>query len=218
MAKEYLRRFSIMVIGLAIYGLGNAFGVLAGPAGTHAWGTLNIGVGKVFGVSYGTASFLISLVIIVVDLIGRGKLGFGTILNIFVISVFSDLWISLFRLIPPPENMLIGAVYSLVGQGITAFATVLYMSPALGAGPRDTFMIIIGKKFPKLPIGIVKFGIELFVLAVGVLLGAPFSIGTILAMALQSALFQLACRVCRFEPRSVNHEDVIATLKRFRGG
>ncbi|MBP5744560.1 MAG: hypothetical protein J6W44_06610 [Oscillospiraceae bacterium] len=216
LAKEYLRRFAVMCLGLVVYGLGNAFGVLAGSAGTNAWGTLNIGVSKFFGFSYGTASLVIGLAIIVIDLIGRGKIGFGSILNIFIISVISDTWIRLIRVLPPPGNMAAGVGYSLIAQVIIAFATVLYMSPALGAGPRDTLMILIGKKLPKVPIGAVKFGIEVFALLAGVLLGAPFGLGTVLAMALQASIFQLACRICRFEPRSVKHEDVLDTIRRFR--
>ena len=206
-----------MCLGLVVYGLGNAFGVLAGSAGTNAWGTLNIGVSKLLGFSYGTASLVIGLAIIVIDLIGRGKIGFGSILNIFIISVISDTWIRLIRFLPPPGNMLAGVGYSLIAQVIIAFATVLYMSPALGAGPRDTLMILVGKKLPNIHIGIVKFGIEVFALAAGVLLGAPFGVGTVLAMALQASFFQFACRVCRFEPRSVNHEDVLDTIRRIRG-
>ena len=206
-----------MCLGLVVYGLGNAFGVLAGSAGTNAWGTLNIGVSKLLGFSYGTASLVIGLAIIVIDLIGRGKIGFGSILNIFIISVISDTWIRLIRFLPPPSNMLAGVGYSLIAQVIIAFATVLYMSPALGAGPRDTLMILVGKKLPNIPIGVVKFGIEVFALAAGVLLGAPFGVGTVLAMALQASFFQFACRVCRFEPRSVNHEDVLDTIRRIRG-
>ena len=196
-----------MCLGLVVYGLGNAFGVLAGSAGTNAWGTLNIGVSKLLGFSYGTASLVI----------GRGKIGFGSILNIFIISVISDTWIRLIRFLPPPGNMLAGVGYSLIAQVIIAFATVLYMSPALGAGPRDTLMILVGKKLPNIPIGVVKFGIEVFALAAGVLLGAPFGLGTVLSMALQASFFQFACRICRFEPRRVKHEDVLDTIRRIRG-
>ena len=217
LAKEYLRRFAVMCLGLVVYGLGNAFGVLAGSAGTNAWGTLNIGVSKLLGFSYGTASLVIGLAIIVIDLIGRGKIGFGSILNIFIISVISDTWIRLIRFLPPPGNMLAGVGYSLIAQVIIAFATVLYMSPALGAGPRDTLMILVGKKLPNIPIGVVKFGIEVFALAAGVLLGAPFGFGTVLSMALQASFFQFACRICRFEPRRVKHEDVLDTIRRIRG-
>ncbi len=218
MIKEYLRRFSVCITGLALYGLGNAFGVLAGSAGTNAWNTLNIGLADRLGFSFGVANFIISLIIIVVAIIGKGKIGLGTVLNILLIPVFSDLWIRLFGLLPSPGSMAAGVVCTLIGQFVLSFATVCYMSPALGCGPRDTLMVILGKKLPKIPIGAVKFGIEVVVLAVGVLLGAPFGIGTVLVMALQASIFQLVCKICRFEPRSLNHESIPDTLRRIGGG
>ena len=218
MFKEYFKRVAVCVTGLALYGLGNAFGVLAGSAGTNAWNTLNIGLSNIFGFSFGTANLVISLVVIVAAIIGKGKIGFGTILNILIIPVFSDLWIKVFGLLPAPGSMAAGVVCTLIGQFVLSFATVLYMSPALGCGPRDTLMVILGKKLPKIPIGAVKFGIEVIVLAIGVLLGAPFGIGTVLVMALQASIFQLVCKICRFEPRRLNHEDVFDTVRRIRNG
>jgi hypothetical protein len=35
-------------------------------------------------------------------------------------------------------------------------------------------------------------------------------------MALQAGMFQLACRICRFEPRTVKHEGFSDTLARLR--
>ena len=216
MLKEYTRRFGVCIAGLALYGLGNAFGVLAGSAGTNAWNTLSIGVSDRLGISFGTASFVISLAIILIDLIGKGKIGFGTILNVFVISVFSDLWIRVLAVLPAPSGMITGTLYTLLGQMISSVSTVIYMRPALGCGPRDTLMVLVGNRFPRAPIGAVKFAIEVVALLVGVLLGAPFGLGTVLVMALQASLFQLCCRLFRFEPRSLVHEDVLDTLRRIR--
>ncbi len=218
MFKEYSKRFAICVLGLALYGLGNACGVMAGAAGTNAWNTLTIGLTDSFGISFGMGSFIISLAVILIDIIGKGKIGFGTLLNAVVVSLFTDVFVALFRLLPSSGSIAVGVVYSLLGQVILSFAMVLYMIPALGCGPRDTLMVIVGKKFPKAPIGAAKFGIDVFALAIGVLLGAPFGVGTVLVMALQAGIFQFACRVCRFEPRSVNHEDVADTVRRIRNG
>ena len=214
MIKEYPKRFAVCISGLALYGLGNALGVLAGAAGTNAWNTFNIGLSNILGISFGTANLIISVIVIAVDLIGKGKIGLGTILNILLIPVFSDLWIKVFSFLPSPSSMAVGIFCTLLGQLVLSFATILYMSPALGCGPRDTLMVILGKKLPKLPIGAVKFGIEALVLVIGVLLGAPFGVGTVLVMALQAGIFQFVCRLCRFEPRSLNHESILDTIRR----
>jgi len=215
---DYLKRLFICCLGLSLFALGNFFGVMSGSAGTNAWNTLALGMSGFSGMSFGTATFLVSLAIIILDIIGRGKLGIGTVLNVIIISAFSDVFLNIITFIPQAPNPVWGVIYTLLGQTIISFATILYMKAALGCGPRDTLMIIIGKKFPKAPIGIVKFGIEVAALLVGILLGAPFGLGTVLVMALQASIFQLACRICRYEPRNVVHEDFIDTFNRIKKG
>lgn len=217
MAKEYAKRLTVCILGLALFGLGNLFGVLAGSAGTNAWNTLALGISDQTGISFGTATFAVSLIIILIDLFGKGKLGFGTVLNVILISAFSDLFLNWFRFIPAASGAWAGVAYTLLGQTILSFATIVYMSPGLGCGPRDTLMILIGQKVPRAPIGAVKFGIEIAALFTGFLLGAPVGVGTLLVMALQAGIFQFACKVTRYEPRQVRHEDVTDTLKRVTG-
>ncbi len=217
MLKEYTKRLVFCVLSLALYGLGCFLGVKAGGVGTNAWNTLALGLSETFGLTFGTGTFLISLLIIVIDLVGRGKLGFGTILNVILIPVFSDCLIALFSFLPNASNPVAGVLCTLAGQVVIAFATILYMSPALGCGPRDTLMIIIGKKVPSIPIGVVKFCIEIAVLLIGFLMGAPFGIGTVLVLLLQASIFQLVCRIVRYEPRSIEHEDVLDTCRRILG-
>ena len=217
MTKQYVKRFAICILGLVLYGLGSACGVIAGDAGTNSWNTLSIGFTEVFHISFGTATLLISLAVIVIDVIGKGKIGFGTILNILIIAFSSDLWIQVLRALPIGNGGFAGILWTLAGQVISSFATVIYMLPELGCGPRDTLMVIIGRRLPKVPIGAVKFLIEAIVLVIGILMGAPFGIGTVLIMLLQASIFQLCCRICRFEPRSLQHEDVPETLRKLSG-
>ena len=211
--KGYGKRIALCICGLLLYALGNFFGVIAGSAGTNAWNTLSIGLSGSLNISFGTASFAISLAIIVVDLVFKGKLGLGTVMNVVLISIFSDWMLAAFTFLPAAEGGVLGVVYTLIGQVVLGFATILYMTPGLGCGPRDTLMLIIGKKFPKAPIGGVKFGIEVCVLVIGVIMGAPFGIGTVLVMALQASIFQAVCRIARYEPRDIRHEDLAETVR-----
>lgn len=217
LAAEYTRRLIVCVIGLFVYAFGTCLGVKAGSVGTNAWSTLNMGFMNVFGMSLGTATLVTGIIIILIDLLGKGKLGFGTFLNWMLISLFCDVIMKLTEFLPAPGSIAGGLAYTLSGQIIVSFATILYMKAELGCGPRDTLMVIIGRLVPKVPIGAVKFCIELVVLGIGYLMKAPVGIGTLLVMLLQSGLFQLACKVCRFEPRDIHHEDIPETLKRISG-
>ena len=217
MFKEYCRRLIICLIGLALYALGNFFGVLAGSAGTNGWNTMALGLTNTTGMSFGTSVFVIGIAILVIDFFGKGKLGVGTFLNVLVISRLSDVFLDILSFIPDPPNVVVGVFYTLLGQLIIAFATVVYMGTGLGAGPRDTLMVIVSKKTPRIPVGMVKFILEMLALGSGVLMGAAFGIGTVLVIALQASFFQFACFICRFEPRDVVNEDLLDTWRRITG-
>ena len=216
MVKEYAKRVLICFTGLALCGLACALGVKAGDVGTNAWNTLALGIQNKTSLSFGTASFVVSLTIVIIDLLGKGRLGFGSLLNVIFVAYFSDFWLGHLEFLPTADNMALGLVYTLAGQFLMAFATLLYMIPALGCGPRDTLMVLLGKKVPKVPIGAVRFCIETAALGVGLLLGAPFGLGTVLIMALQASIFQLACRVTNIEPRNIVHEDFAGTFRRIQ--
>jgi len=211
--QSYLKRILVCVISLAMYGFGNFLGVKAGSAGTNAWSTLALGIADLFGTSYGTGTLMISVVIIIIDIIGKGKIGIGSVLNALLVPFFAEVFLTLTQTIPNATNPVLGALLSLAGQAAISFATIFYMLPALGAGPRDTLMLIVGNKLPRFPIGIVKFVVEAMVLVVGVLLGAPFGLGTVLVIVLQASMFQMACRIMKYEPRSVVHEDLMDTWR-----
>ncbi len=214
MTREYFRRIIICIAGLVLYALGNFFGVVAGPAGTNGWNTLALGLSNTTGLSFGSCVFVIGIVLLIIDYFGKGKLGLGTFMNVFFISWMSDVFLKILTFIPPAPNMTVGVIYTLLGQMIIAFATVIYMKPGLGAGPRDTLMVITGRLVPNVPIGVVKFVLEIAALLAGVVMGAAFGIGTVLVIALQASFFQFACRVCRFEPRDVKNEDLADTFRR----
>lgn len=217
MRKEYIRRFLLCALGLACFSVGNVFGVHAGSAGTNAWNTLALGISGTTSLSFGTVTLLVSVLVIVIDVIFKGRIGFGTLMNALLISWFSDLLLGIFDFLPYAQNQFIGAALTIIGQTIISFSTILYMWPGLGCGPRDTLMVIIGKRFPKAPIGFIKFCMELVVLLIGVLLGAPFGLGTVLIMALQATIFQFASRICHYDPRNFVHEDILDTIRRITG-
>lgn len=216
MLKDYCKRLVICVCGLALFSLGSYFGVLAGSAGTNGWNTMALGLSNVTGMSFGTGVFVIGIAILIIDFLGKGKLGLGTLLNVLIIPMLSDFFLRVLTFIPDPPNVAVGIFYTLLGQMIIAFATVVYMSPGLGAGPRDTLMVILSKAFPKVPVGLIKFILEMFALVSGVLMGAAFGLGTVLVITLQASFFQFACYVCKFVPREVVNEDFADTWRKLR--
>lgn len=115
-----------------------------------------------------------------------------------------------------------GAIALRIGlfvAGILIFCLgqLMVQSMAMGAGPRDTLVLGLGRKVPKVPIGAVTWGMLALVFAIGLLLGGPVGLGTIGAVFGMSLGQQLMCRIFHFEPRAVRHENAIETLHSVRG-
>ena len=83
-------------------------------------------------------------------------------------------------MIPYMQKFFPGVLMLIAGQILSCIASYLYISVGLGAGPRDSLMIGLGKKFPNTPIGIVRGSIEATVLLIGWLLGAKVGLGTVI--------------------------------------
>ena len=216
MVKEYTRRLLTCFVGVMLCGMACSLGAMAGSVGTNAWNTLAIGIQNHTGLTFGRASLIVSITILLIDIVGRGKLGLGTVINVFFTAYFSDFFLAVLDFLPAADSWGLGLVYTLTGQVMLSFATLMYMAPGLGAGPRDTLMVLVGKKMPRVPIGMARFTIEMAALLAGLVLGAPFGIGTVLIVALQASIFQLACKVTKIEPRVIVQEDFAATFRRIR--
>ena len=217
MASEYFKRWCVCMIGLLMCGTGSYFTVQASAVGIGAWETFQTGLSLSTGILYGNCTVMVSFAIILVDLLLKGKIGIGTLCNAVIIGKTVDFWHLVFDFLSPAQSLPVGLIYLLSGQLLNAFGSYLYMKPALGCGPRDTLMVILAQRFPKVNIGIVRFCMELCVFFAGVLMGAPYGWGTVFAMAITSFIMQAVFKLCRFRARDVRHENLADTVRRIRG-
>ncbi len=106
----------------------------------------------------------------------------------------------------------------LTGFVFMALGMFIYMKAAQGCGPRDSLLIGIGKRLPRVPIGVVEILLWAAVLLAGWLLGGPVGIGTLISTLGAGAVMQLVYSLLRFEPREIRHRDLAETMRILRGG
>ena len=217
MGKEYLKRWIKCMLGLALCGTGMYFTVQAVSIGIAGWETFQTGLSMRTGLQFGTCTVIVSFCVIVIDILLRGKIGIGTFCNAVMIGKTVDFWHTFCDFLPQAQSVPVGFLYILIGQTIIAFGYVIYMKPALGCGPGDTLMVELGRRFPKVNIGIVRFCIEICVLLIGVLLGAPFGWGTVFTITCSSYIMQAVFKLRHFRARDVQHEDLRDTYLRLKG-
>lgn len=164
-----------LVVGLFLYGV--ALGLMVrGGIGVSPWDVLALGVAGQSGLGYGIVTNLVAVVVLLLWIPLRQRVGLGTLLNALLIGPSADLTLAV---IPAPPSIWVGAPMFLLGLVLLAFATGLYISANFGPGPRDGLMTGLVRR-TGWSVWIVRTLIEGSVLVVGFVLGGPVGVGTVL--------------------------------------
>lgn len=202
--------------GLLVFSLGVHLTIFAN-IGVAPWDCLGMGIAAHTPLNYGLAMTCTSVVILFIDLAMHERIGYGTIIDALLTGNFVQFFNDLNPL-PLNYNLLAGVCLMLVGFVFMAVGMWIYMRAAQGCGPRDALLVGLGKRFPKVPIGVVQIVLWVAVTAVGWLLGGPVGVGTLLSAFGAGAVTQLVYHVLHFEPRDVEHRDVIEVNRQLAAG
>lgn len=177
MTKTDRWRWTFYLVGLVIMALGITMTIKGYKLGIGPWDVFHVGLYNRFGLSIGTWSIITGLVIIGGTAIVLKELPkIGTWLNMILLGIFIDIfnW-----LIPNVEHLFFQTIVFIVGLVIVSYGIGVYMCPNIGAGPRDSLMLVFVEKFG-FSIKRVRTTIEVIVAICGWLLGGPVGFGTVL--------------------------------------
>lgn len=210
--KKMIPRILRILLGLFLYSMGTYLGIQAN-VGLGAWEAFGTGVSAHTGISYGNVTILTGLVILGLDVLLGEKIGLATILNTLLIGTFVDV-LNGMNLVPKLTGFMPGVLLLLGGQVLICLGVYFYVGVGYGAGPRDSLMIALGKRMPRVPIGVVRGAVEGSALLAGLLLGAKAGIGTVISVFGISFLMQSTFRLLHFDVKAVQHESVMQTLRK----
>ncbi|MFJ9078664.1 YitT family protein [Streptomyces sp. NPDC102278] len=174
-APRKARRIPQLLFGLVGYGAAVMLLVQSG-LGAAGWSVLAEGVATSLGISFGCATNSISLLVLLAWIPLRELPGLGTLLNVAIVGFAAD---ATAAVLPHPQGA--SAEFGCLALGLVALAffDALYLGAQFGAGPRDGIMTGLVRR-TRLPIAVVRTGIEVVVVGVGWLLGGTVGIGTVL--------------------------------------
>ncbi|MFJ9521053.1 YitT family protein [Kitasatospora sp. NPDC101801] len=185
------RRLPQLLFGLWLYGTSLGVMVRAG-LGVNPWDVLNQGMVHHFGLTIGNWVTIIGALVLLLWIPLRQVPGIGTVGNVLILGVAMDLTLGV---LDTPGNW--PARIALLAGGIllNGLATGLYIGARLGPGPRDGLMTGLQRRTGR-SVRLIRTGIELTVLAVGVLLGGTVGVGTVAYALAIGPLAQFFLRWC----------------------
>ncbi len=149
--------------------------MIASGAGVSPWTVLAQGVARHLGTSIGTATFAVSILVLLTWIPLRQRPGIGTILNTVIIAATIELVLP-YLPVAPDFNLQI--VHVITGVMLVGLGSGIYLVANLGAGPRDGLMTGL-QRVTGFPIAWVRVGIEITVVAIGWMLGGVVGFGTV---------------------------------------
>ncbi|TYL52136.1 hypothetical protein FXB39_06995 [Nocardioides sp. BGMRC 2183] len=172
-AGRLLRRVPQLLLGLILYGVSLALMVL-GAVGLSPWDVLHSGFIRHVPITLGQAVVLFSFLVLLLWIPLREKPGIGTIANAFLVGMAADATLAL---LAPPEGWAARFGLMFLGVLLNGLATALYIGAQFGRGPRDGLMTGLHRR-TGLSLRLVRTGLEVSVVVLGVLLGGVVGLGT----------------------------------------
>lgn len=197
-------------LGLALFGVGIYLTIQAN-IGVSPWDCFYLGLQELTGVKYGNISVIASLIIIIIDYICKERIGIGTLTDAFIVGKTVDLC-NYLDFVPEQDSLLMGVVCMFGGLIINGIGQYIYMQSALCCGPRDSLLLALSKRMPKLSIGAVGVIMNGSVLVLGYLLGGPIGVGTIIYVLFASPIMQAIFRFKHFVPEDVKHQSLLQSF------
>jgi uncharacterized membrane protein YczE len=169
-------RFIALIAALLLYGWGELLTVRA-DVGLGPWDVLHQAISDHTGWSFGVAVVAVSFAVLVLAAVLGQRPGIGTLMNALIVGSSFDLFDRL-NLAPHLHGGVSGIALDIAGIAVIGVASALYIGASFGAGPRDSLMLAIVHRGPR--ISVASWAIQIGALSLGFVLGGPVGIGTVL--------------------------------------
>jgi len=174
--NTFPRDFLVIEVGFLLFGFAIATMIRAN-IGTSPWATFEVAMSQILHITPGTMTIIDGFVVLSIALTMREQVGWGTLTNILSIGLWEDLGLSF---IPPAhDNLPLQIAMLLLAVGMMGLASAIYIGVDAGAGPRDTLMLGIHRRFGW-SVRVARGSIEVIVVTLGWILGGPAGVGTLI--------------------------------------
>ncbi|MCQ6276381.1 BCR, YitT family protein [Bacillus sp. V3B] len=203
-------RLAVYLIGLSINALGIALTIFS-TAGVGSWDAAAIGMNNYFGLTIGTWTIAIQVLIVVTTkIIERKRFQYGSMLAIIIRSIFLDVWMYLiFNHIEIPSSLVIQWLVFLLGTLAIGIGIGIYIEAKFPKSPVDGLMLALHHRF-HWNLNVSRIVVELGGTLLGFLLGGPVGLGTLIIALFVGKIIQLVNSKIK---KILNHERMHPSAK-----
>src|SRR5581483_10851834 len=127
---------AVLFLGLWLFGTGEA-GLINAGLGNTPWTVLAQGIARQTPLDIGTATIVISIVVLLGWIPLRQRPGIGTVANVIVIGVAIDV---MTHVVPHPHALVLRGAQAALAIVTVGLGSAFYLTANLGPGPRDGWM------------------------------------------------------------------------------
>ncbi|HEY8346502.1 MAG TPA: hypothetical protein VIL07_04415 [Symbiobacteriaceae bacterium] len=172
--RTFILQLLWFLVGLTVMSLGLAMVIRPG-LGAAPWDIFHLGIARQLSCSFGLVVQGVGLAIILMNIPLGERPSIGTVLNMLIVGPETELFLNA---LPDPSGTAARWAMLGVGLGLAGLGTAWYISAGLGAGPRDGLMVGLTRKL-RLPVAVVKNGLDITVALAGWQMGGPLGVGTV---------------------------------------
>lgn len=169
------RRLPQLAVGLVLYGVSLAM-MVRGDLGLAPWDVLHSGLAGLVPLTLGQVIVAVSFLLLLAWVPLREVPGLATVANAVVVGLSADATLALLE---APQGWAARAALMVGGVLLCGFASALYIGAQLGRGPRDGLMTGLSRR-TGLSLRLVRTGLEVSVVLLGLALGGVLGLGTVL--------------------------------------
>lgn len=186
--KNAVKKCLLVFLVMNLVGIAVAL-FLASGLGSDSIGLLCDGIRHVLPISFGNASLLYNLLIIVLAfIVAKENLGLGTVVYALVSGYFIDFYGYVIELLKVNENIMAVRILSfIIGECCLSLGLAILIQLKLGMNALDAVLYKIQEK-SKLPYAGLRTGCDISYVILGTLMGGTFGIGTICSVLLTGTM------------------------------
>ncbi len=194
-SKKILQLFKNILwieLGLAISSAGTAL-FYAADLGSGAMATFSDGLHLLLDISYGNANTLSNMVLLVVlFFLQKSYINVGTVLCVFTIGPWVNLFTPVFQATGLAQaNMCLRLLAAAGGTVCMGVGLGLYVSVGCGLGAMEGIVMYCRERF-HISVGVCKIIQDVTLALPGILLGARWGVGTVIAMFCTGPVLQFS--------------------------